>query len=214
MRGSGRELPVMVLLQAGEKDGGKAPADASAIGTPAERHATARRGLRRSVTSSEGLAAVGVAMCGAEGRTAVVAACEGRTDCKTVSPGGGCSRTHRATSETVEVSRRPVGVRYWRQGCQPGARRGPGARLPVCGWRKTGSAPPTTVQRPRSGSTKVRARRSRPSKAGEGREAVGSGSGSASGVTSSKGKRGSGKWSRVFEMRVAPVLGIKQTWER
>ena len=59
MRGSGRELPVMVLLQAGEKDGGKAPADASAIGTPAERHATARRGLRRSVTRSEGLAAVG-----------------------------------------------------------------------------------------------------------------------------------------------------------
>jgi hypothetical protein len=25
-----------------------------------------------------------------------------------------------------------------RQGCQPGERRGPGVRLPVCGWRKTG----------------------------------------------------------------------------
>ncbi len=44
-------------------------------------------------------------------------------------------------------------MRYWRQGCHPGERRGPGVRLPVCGWRKTGEAPPTTVQRPRSGST-------------------------------------------------------------
>ncbi len=97
------------------------------------------------------------------------------------------------TSETVDVSRSPVGV-----------------RLPVCGCRKTGEAPSTTVQRPRSGSTKARAIRSRPSKEGKGREVVGSGRGSASGATSSKGKRGSGKWSRVLEMRVEPVLGKKQ----
>ncbi len=29
-----------------------------------------------------------------------------------------------------------------------------------------------------------------------------------------EGEEGAGKWSRVLEMRVAPVLGIKQTWER
>ncbi len=43
-----------------------------------------------------------------------------------------------------------------------------------------------------------------------GREAVGSGRGSPSGATSSKGKR-SGKWSRVLETRVEPILGMKQT---
>ena len=118
-RWGGERHSVMVLLQAGEQDGGKAPADASASGTPAERHATARRGLRRRVTGSEGLAAVGVAVCGAEGSTSGGAACKGRTDGKTVGPGGGCSRTHWTTSETVEVSRRPVGVRYWRQGGMP-----------------------------------------------------------------------------------------------
>ena len=76
-RWGGERHSVMVLLQAGEQDGGKAPADASASGTPAERHATARRGLRRRVTGSEGLAAVGVAVCGAEGRTSGGAACKG-----------------------------------------------------------------------------------------------------------------------------------------
>ncbi len=137
----------------------------------------------------------------------------GWTGGKTVGSGGGWSRTQQATSETVDVSRRPMGVRYWRQGCHPGERRGLGVRLPVCSWRKTGEAPPTTVHRPRSGSTKARAIRSRPSKAGEGREAMGSGRGSSSEVTSSKRKRGSGKWSRVLEieMRVAPVFDMKHT---
>jgi hypothetical protein len=40
------------------------------------------------------------------------------------------------------------GLRYWRQECQPGERCGPRVRFPVCGWSKTGEAPPTTVQRP------------------------------------------------------------------
>ncbi len=29
-----------------------------------------------------------------------------------------------------------------------------------------------------------------------------------------EGKEGVREWSRVLEMRLAPVLGIKQTWER
>jgi hypothetical protein len=52
---------------------------------------------------------------------------------KAVRSGGDWSRTHRATSATVDVSRRPVVVRYWRQGCHPSERRGPGVRLLVWG---------------------------------------------------------------------------------
>ncbi len=156
------EIHVSMMPPSGEKDGRRAPAEPIPVGARAERHATARRGLRRRPTGTGGRAAVGAACevrrretgagrgvgLAGKGRVGV-----GVSGSNSVGSGGDWSRTHRATSATVDVSRRPVGVRYWRQGCHPGERRGPGVRLPVWGWRKTGEAPPTTVQRPRSGST-------------------------------------------------------------
>jgi hypothetical protein len=112
---------VSTNLQAGEKDGRRAPAEPIAVGARAERHATARRGLRRRPTGTGGRAAGGAACCvwrrekGAGSVGGVAGKARGSvvgTGSKTVGSGGGWSRTHRATSETVEVSRRPVGVQY------------------------------------------------------------------------------------------------------
>ena len=62
-RRCGAKIPVSLMLQAGEKDGGKAPAEPSAVGARAERHATARRGLRRRPTGTGGRAAGGASGC-------------------------------------------------------------------------------------------------------------------------------------------------------
>ncbi len=133
-RRCGEEIRVAMMLQAGERDGMRAPAEPTAVGARAERHEAARRGLRRIPTGVGGRAAGGAARgvrrreTGAGSGVGVTGV--GGTGSNTGGSGGGWSRTHRATSETVDVSRRPVGVRYWRQGCHPGERRGPGVRFP------------------------------------------------------------------------------------
>jgi hypothetical protein len=66
---------VSMLLQAGERDGMRAPAEPIAVGARAERHEAARRGMRRRSTRMGGRAAGGATRGGPTTKS-------GRAECR------------------------------------------------------------------------------------------------------------------------------------